>query len=883
MNPEGRWPRPRAVVWIAALATVAVVVGYQFPRTERIELGASLLGALTAEQFHDAEGTYRWSRARSAVIFPDPGVGRNVRVEADVSAFRPRGERFPLFVMEAAGKSVRERLERGAHTLSLELAPRIQGRLWSSDLEIAFRSETFVPGGADQRALGVRVHEVRLIPLGGMAFPPLRQVLSIAWILWALVALLMRWEIPAHRARAAGGVAALLGGLGFAIARPYAALASGPLALGLMLLVGVELLYPSLVAFVGRALRGSLYAAREGAKALGSGPSLALGLAGCIGISLAYLARPVITIDLGSGHETTLLDRFASFDRDAEATFRKPLRGASIDLRDFGGASTWKIELTASLPEGRRELGLVEVDDRRLDALVGRDWTTFSLEATVPVRWRSGLRLRFPEASEAIDLRIDRLRIDRGTSLPSARILLLTVGAAWCLVVAVAGTGVAGIWKFSGAGLILALAATALYAAPVLVIPFAGTFFVAAVAALAVGLLFRGVVSALAEQGLTPLPAPGAMAASAMGFLAWLTTTLFPLYDGGHFVFHSSIAEEIWQGAFLTYYLPYPGSMLSRQPQWGNLIVPHSCLYHTIMSPLAALPRPWFYGLEKAGLALMLAMMVLVTALVAAHLARSRPLRASALAAVIAAGLPPAYQLLGLGHLMTLFGCWAGSLALGLIILRFDHLTERATWWWTVGVLTLCFLSYTAALLFTGVALVGGLLWLSRRAPVPSRRLWRALLSAAALAFVLYYVHWTWPFLSESLPAIITGQSSAAGDGVDLGQRLGAVPRKLAYTYGTALLPVIGLAGLGLARSSPARALLTSWAGILVVFSGLDLFFNFLLKHHYFTMPPVAVGAGLLASWLHERKPWGRALAWIFVSGIVLMGLSRAWNVALGG
>ena len=116
--------------------------------------------------------------------------------------------------------------------------------------------------------------------------------------------------------------------------------------------------------------------------------------------------------------------------------------------------------------------------------------------------------------------------------------------------------------------------------------------------------------------------------------MAWLAATTAPLYRGGHFVFHSAIAEEIWKGRFLVYYLPYPGSMLSQQAQWGNVVVPHPALYHTLVAPLAALPRAAFFTAEKVVLALLLAAMVWGAAALAA---RVGPPGAATAAAVLMA------------------------------------------------------------------------------------------------------------------------------------------------------------------------------------------------------------------------------------------------------
>ena len=103
----------------------------------------------------------------------------------------------------------------------------------------------------------------------------------------------------------------------------------------------------------------------------------------------------------------------------------------------------------------------------------------------------------------------------------------------------------------------------------------------------------------------------------------------------------------------------------------------------------------------------------------------------------------------------------------------------------------------------------------------------------------------------------------------------------LAYTFGATLVPVIGLAGLSLARGE-RRVLLACWAGILVAFSGLDVLFNFLLKHHYFTYPVVAVGMGLALNWLHEKGWLGRAITALLVVSLVWMGLLEAVAVARG-
>jgi hypothetical protein len=76
--------------------------------------------------------------------------------------------------------------------------------------------------------------------------------------------------------------------------------------------------------------------------------------------------------------------------------------------------------------------------------------------------------------------------------------------------------------------------------------------------------------------------------------------------------------------------------------------------------------------------------------------------------------------------------------------------------------------------------------------------------------------------------------------------------------------------------------ILVSWGAILVVFMGVDVVFNFLLKHHYFTYPVVAVGFGLALGWLHEKNWLTRVIAALGVVYLLWMGIHAAASVANG-
>ena len=76
------------------------------------------------------------------------------------------------------------------------------------------------------------------------------------------------------------------------------------------------------------------------------------------------------------------------------------------------------------------------------------------------------------------------------------------------------------------------------------------------------------------------------------------------------------------------------------------------------------------------------------------------------------------------------------------------------------------------------------------------------------------------------------------------------------------------------------RLVLGTWMGILFFVSSMDVFFNFLLKHHYYVMLPVAVGVAGLLTRIEGR--WGRVPAAVVTLLILIPGLQTAIDVALG-
>jgi hypothetical protein len=296
-----------------------------------------------------------------------------------------------------------------------------------------------------------------------------------------------------------------------------------------------------------------------------------------------------------------------------------------------------------------------------------------------------------------------------------------------------------------------------------------------------------------------------------------------------------------------------------------------------VTSPLAVFPREWFYLLTKLFLAFLLFSLVLVAGVVGAA-AGDR--RSGIYGAAAAAAFPTGSQLLGLGHLMTIFGAFGAALALGFVALLETRLTLRREWLWALALVTFAFLSYTGSLLFGSVALVFASVALVRTEPPLARSLRLLLIASWTLALLLYYVHWVAPFFRETLPRMASGAGSDRG--IDLPARLALLPEKLTYTFGFWWVPLVGLLGLTRAEGRPRRMLLYGWAIVLPLFSALDLVFNFLLKHHYFSFPAIAVGFGLALRRLEEKGAFGMAVFLLVFVSVCVMGLLELWRVATG-
>jgi len=860
---------------LALVALVLIGAAFQFSGSMTLTAADPLVSSATFRDFFPAESGLRWSTDRSVLVFPDPGPGIPVRVELLLSAWRPSGQAGPRVVLSAGGRSTTIHPGPGAERVTIEATT---SGWWRSDLEVEIRSDVFEPGQGDERRLGIRVEEARLVPVSrGLRAPPAGALAGAAALALLIAFALGRAGVaPPGAERVALAAILVLAGL-YAFARPFAAVWSGPCVLLFLLIAAAAALMPGVARAVAGIVAASASALASGAARLRDIHVMSLAVAGIILISLAYRFPSRIDIDLGSGREVAVAQGFGSFVGKGGEKARWAPRGARLDLSDFGGGASWKIEASAAVDGGPRDVAVLGAGDRELVAPLQEVlWTTGSMSAAAPFGWRSGLVLTVPGGSDL--LRLDRVSIERGAALPSVRVVVAVLLVALLALVAFGAAGLSiAAGRIAGAFVLIGCA-LAIASEPLAAIPFTFRFLAIVVVATALASIVRGLVSFFDDDHRL-LPGPVAIGAAVSGWVAWLTATAFPFYRGGHFVFHSSIAEEIWKGRFLIYYLPFPGSMLSEQAQWGKIVMPHPALYQTLVSPLSALPKPWFYFSEKVFLATLFASLVLMASVVAERVSGKR---AAVFTAVLFAGLVPGFQLLGLGHLMTILGVWSSSLALPWLMFKVDGLGRFKVWLGTAWLFTFCFLSYTAALLFTGAVLVWVILMTARENLPRARSVFTMLLAASTFAFLLYYVHWTLPFLMQSVPKIMggAGLGGKAAEATPILSRLALEPGKLSYSYGSMLIPLAGAVSLLWLPKSWNRLILMSWMGILFFVSGIDLFFNFLLKHHYYVMLPVAVGLGGLMARIESR--WGRAPAVALTLLVLSLGLKTAIEVALG-
>jgi hypothetical protein len=876
--PERPW-RPRLVAAALASGVTFLSIAAAFAVRQPISIGprSGLLWRFALDEGFSVSRHYAWTLGGAQLRVPGAGPG-SWRLELELSGWRPRGRQAPRVVVRSGSASRTRVVGRQPATVSLD----VDQTSWvESALRAAVLSDTFVPGNGDGRALGARLYGIHLRPNGRrLGAPNLGPGLVIASLLGLILLAIGPGSAPRRRALMGAGCGVAIAALCL-VARPWVVVSLPVVAIvAAVFLVMLVFLRPALD-FLAGSLRASARSSWRAARDLAWPGVIMLPIATVAGGIVAHRLQPVVTVALGSRADRVVVHALGPRDSESGHHFRYTTPDSSLRLGDLGGGGPWRVSIVAASGLGQRTTDLAEIQGHMLHARLRRGWTEHTVTVRVPFAWHAGSIIGLAHQPQD-DVRIAAVRIDRRGTWPSPHSLWYLLAAGGLLALALRVLGVRGRCAL-GIALVELVGLVALVAwKPLLGLASIDTVFVLSLVAAGLAALASGLLASLEGQGLDVTAWRAAMPATVVGFLAWTFVTTFPLYRGGHFVFHSSIAQEIWHGRFLVYYLPYPGSMLSEQAQWGSVVMPHPCLYQTLVAPLAALPRPTFYFAEKIFLGLGLASLSLAAGVVAGRL---NGRHAAAFASTLVAASAPTYQMLGLGHLMALLGCWASTWAMAYLTLSIERLDRVRVRWTFIALLTLAFLSYFASVPFLGLALALLLVILWLRDRPAAGWLAYATLIAGVLAFGMYYVSWSWPFFAESVPALLRGQPGNAAAHAFLSAAPGRLlrePHKLTYTFGSWIVPLIGMAGLVLARPWRRRAVLLAWAAVLPIVCVLDVRFNFLDKHHYYSIAPVCIGAGLLLDRLKGRGRWGRWGAGLLLAGAFVLGLRTAIDAAMG-
>jgi hypothetical protein len=339
--------------------------------------------------------------------------------------------------------------------------------------------------------------------------------------------------------------------------------------------------------------------------------------------------------------------------------------------------------------------------------------------------------------------------------------------------------------------------------------------------------------------------------------------------------YHLGWLRRLIGGDFAALY--FPGQLSSVPPEWNlDVLIPKSPLFYMAMWPLGL-----FKGIDL-GPAVMFVVSLLDALLVPALFVLLRPLswRPGLWAAGTYAVLPLAFRAFSYGVLPTIF---AQALTLFVMLwptLRPDNLRKPLLLALWVLLLTASLIAFPTALAFNSLVIV--LLavgWRVKRAAHHHTdfRLIGGLALALVLSVVLYYGLYIGPFFSRTLPALLGGTSLRGkelwpgGPLEMLGWTGGYLVNWLPYL----LIPV----GLLMIRSGRARfskrlaVLVLAWLVVLLFGMLLNLRFDMIGKHLYYTMPAASLASGLILARLWgmlPARPYSRFLA-------VLSAISIFW------
>ncbi len=353
--------------------------------------------------------------------------------------------------------------------------------------------------------------------------------------------------------------------------------------------------------------------------------------------------------------------------------------------------------------------------------------------------------------------------------------------------------------------------------------------------------------------------------------------------------YHLKWLKTLLGGDFLALYLPSAGGLSSVPPEWNlNVLIPKSPLFYVALWPLG------FFRAIALGPAILLVTSLFDTSVVLLLfvLLRRVSFKAALWSALLYAVMPLAMRAFAFGILPTILAQALALLVIAIPVLFPDGLRRPLPFAGWVLLLAASLVAFPTALAFNSFVLIfSGVGWAWQRAAPRSTLTLLAggFAIAVVLSFVAYYGLYIGPFLAQTLPAMQGGVRSH-------GQELwpGGLPELIGWTAGYSISWVLWLllpTGIWLlwqSGTSPQRAgqslrqrlasrmaiLMLAWLIIFVLGVALNLRFDMIGKHIYYTMPATAIAGGLVLShlWAHNyASRQSRLLA-------VLVALSVVWS-----
>ncbi|MFV9504947.1 MAG: hypothetical protein AB4911_10330 [Oscillochloridaceae bacterium umkhey_bin13] len=347
---------------------------------------------------------------------------------------------------------------------------------------------------------------------------------------------------------------------------------------------------------------------------------------------------------------------------------------------------------------------------------------------------------------------------------------------------------------------------------------------------------------------------------------------------------HTNRVQMVLDGRFSELYKPGFTSYLGATVGLDHGYIPYSPLWYLIIAPLGLIGLTIGDAMNGLNALLNVSKGLMIFLITLATIRRER-------AALLASGLyhllPMPYFLISWGNYPTQFGLWASLLALTFLVLNYEQMPALRQWrrfaiW--AALLALVILSYTMIGVMTFTLL--GLLVVIKvlRGIRPNRRVILALVAgvilAESFAFLVYHHQFASVFVRLTLPSVVRSlTTNATGElRTDVDPRESPLANFVANksfmrnhtTDVLLLLATIGVVWLYLDRNGRRyRDLWSAWFGVFLLYTLVSAYVaDMVLKHVFFVMPLICIGAGLVLDRIWRQH---RAGTWFVLANLLLI------------